>query len=564
MLNNQKKMLGYLESLVRILERVREAEIELTDQKESIETLSVSIRDRELLVPVVGAFSAGKSSLLNAIIGSSILPMDIKPETAIPTELRYDSQENLEAITVDGRTEICTLDKLSELHANAEKYRLLRLYMNRPVLKGIAPLVLVDMPGFNSPLDAHDRAISYYIGQGAHYLFVVSVEEGALQTQILRNIDEVVQMERSFGVCVNKADLKPAADVNNICAYISNQLEDEGFSAKVFPVSKNDISSVHEMLSGINPEQLFESIFQVDLVERNVTLEHSLSTAIEGFKGDKQANEEKVAEIENSLRALEAEREQQMQAANAKGIEPAVKEVLRSVRNRLAGVEENLARAALRSQDEMMRMVTSEVRSGLTLGLKRVTDNMSAHMVNEFSQHVSSSLRPELSLSSSSWTEPLLKTLQSQLLPSLMSSLGQEGTGAAAGGIAEWLSNMRAATPHPIVQVALTVLPMLVGPLFDRINQAQQLEQAKEAIRSQVLPEIESGLHAEVSAFLLKSQQEIVQAVAAAFDQQISAQKDILEKIIQQADSGNLETRINILESALSEVRALAASMSLA
>ena len=53
--------------------------------------------ERELLVPVVGAFSAGKSSLLNAIMGSSILPMDIKPETAIPTELRHDTHERIEA-----------------------------------------------------------------------------------------------------------------------------------------------------------------------------------------------------------------------------------------------------------------------------------------------------------------------------------------------------------------------------------------------------------------------------------------------------------------------------------
>ncbi len=559
MLDTQKALLDYLNSLAQVIENVRTAELDINGEPAQTQAFAQAVAERELLVPVVGAFSAGKSSLLNAIIGSSILPMDIKPETAIPTELRHDAQERLEALFADGRTERFGIEQLPALQERAEELQLLRLYINRPALKGLAPLVLVDMPGFNSPLDAHNKAIAHYIGEGAHYLFVVSVEEGSLHKQILRNMDEVTLMGRNFSVCVNKADLKPAADVQGICDYISEQLEDEGFPATVCAVSKNDISSVNAMLGSFNPEALFGSIFQPELLQQNFAIESTLCTALDGLNSDKESNEQKIAEIEDALRALEKEREQQTQANSAGNLERIVDEVLRSVHTRLAGSVDEMARAALRSQDEMTRIISDEVRSGLTVGLKRATDSMSAHMVNEFSQHVSGSLRPELHLTQSNWTDSLLQTLQTQLLPGLLSAIGGQA-GGAASALLTTVPGLAAARliPNPIVQVVVTILPSLLGALFGRISEGQKLEQAKDAIRTQVLPDVERGLRPEISSFLLQAQEEIVRAVSDAFDQQIKAQKDILEKINQQAESGNLEARIRVLEEALAEVRALA------
>ncbi|WP_333986302.1 dynamin family protein [Pseudomonas aeruginosa] len=208
MLKTQNNLLDYLKKLAQVIEKARTAEVEINGEPAQIQAFAQAVAERELLVPVVGAFSAGKSSLLNAIMGSSILPMDIKPETAIPTELRHDTHERIEAFFTDGRTEQYGVDQLPALQARAEQLKFLRLHLNRPALKELAPLVLVDMPGFNSPLDAHNKAIDRYIGDGVHYLFVVSVEEGALHQQIISNMDQVTVMERGFTVCINKADLK--------------------------------------------------------------------------------------------------------------------------------------------------------------------------------------------------------------------------------------------------------------------------------------------------------------------------------------------------------------------
>ena len=58
-----------------------------------------------LLVPVVGEFSAGKSTMLNKLIGRDMLAVSMKPETAIPAELYYSLEEYDEGVYADGRTE---------------------------------------------------------------------------------------------------------------------------------------------------------------------------------------------------------------------------------------------------------------------------------------------------------------------------------------------------------------------------------------------------------------------------------------------------------------------------
>lgn len=561
MLKTQNNLLDYLKKLAPVIEKARTAEVEINGEPAQIQAFAQAVAERELLVPVVGAFSAGKSSLLNAIMGSSILPMDIKPETAIPTELRHDTHERIEAFFTDGRTEQYGVDQLPALQARAEQLKFLRLHLNRPALKELAPLVLVDMPGFNSPLDAHNKAIDRYIGDGVHYLFVVSVEEGALHQQIISNMDQVTVMERGFTVCINKADLKPAADVQGICDYIREQLVDEGFEAEVCAVSKNDIASVKAMLGSFDPERIFGAIFENSLLGHNQYMQGILDTALKGLESSKEANARKIKDMEDALVALEQERQQQSEASQGGNLEGAADDILRAVRNRLAGSVDMLAQAALRSQDEMTRIISNEVRSCLTSGLKSATNSMSARMVAEFSQHVSGSLRTDVNLSQNqnNWTDSLLQTLQSQLLPGLLSGLGDKsgGTGTVITSMMSGMAAMRF-IPNPILQVVATILPSVLGAIFGGIGEGKKLEQAKEAIRTQVLPSVESHLRPQLLEFLLQAQEQIVQSVSKAFDERIKAQKEVLEKINKEAESGNLEARIGVLKDALAEVRALA------
>nr|WP_281728039.1 dynamin family protein [Helicobacter salomonis] len=131
-----------------------------------VQTLQAEIEHQELLIPVIGGFSAGKSSLLNAFLGRDILGVAITPETAIATELRYSTSERVEAVSDEGVVTSFALADLSHAQAQASQFNHLKVFLNSAQLQAIEPLILVDMPGYNAPIEAHNKALLRYGAAG--------------------------------------------------------------------------------------------------------------------------------------------------------------------------------------------------------------------------------------------------------------------------------------------------------------------------------------------------------------------------------------------------------------
>lgn len=91
MLKTQDIYLNYLEAVERLI-------VETPLPVDELGQLKEDLRHTELLIPVIGAFSAGKSSLINAFIGEDVLGVGLTPETELATELRYSSDPHLLAL----------------------------------------------------------------------------------------------------------------------------------------------------------------------------------------------------------------------------------------------------------------------------------------------------------------------------------------------------------------------------------------------------------------------------------------------------------------------------------
>ncbi|TVQ93228.1 MAG: DUF1971 domain-containing protein [Deltaproteobacteria bacterium] len=59
-------------------------------------------REGRFVVLLIGCFSSGKSSLLNALLGQPVLPVKVNPCTAILTELRHGEAPSVEVLRHDG------------------------------------------------------------------------------------------------------------------------------------------------------------------------------------------------------------------------------------------------------------------------------------------------------------------------------------------------------------------------------------------------------------------------------------------------------------------------------
>lgn len=167
-MNLQTKML-YSSTLRELIDIKKECGMNADttiDLKDAVDTMP-------LLVPVVGEFSAGKSTMLNNLIGKDILSVSMKPETAIPAELYYSADEYDEGVYTDGRAE-----RITDVAQAAGKYACVRRYINSSFLKTIEPIVLVDMPGFDSPVNEHSTAIFSYLDRGIHYAVLIPADGG--------------------------------------------------------------------------------------------------------------------------------------------------------------------------------------------------------------------------------------------------------------------------------------------------------------------------------------------------------------------------------------------------
>lgn len=72
-------------------------------------------RNGRFVVMLLGCFSSGKSTLLNALVGQPVLPVKVNPCTAILTELSYAETPSVEIRYRNGRTESLTVESFVEI-----------------------------------------------------------------------------------------------------------------------------------------------------------------------------------------------------------------------------------------------------------------------------------------------------------------------------------------------------------------------------------------------------------------------------------------------------------------
>ena len=125
-----------------------------------------AMRDRleaaRLRVLVAGEAKRGKSTLINALLGRSVLPSGVTPLTAVTTTVRYGDDQHAEARFLDGHDEKYALTALADLvtergnPGNRRGIAGVTVYLAAPVLAG--GVELVDTPGTGSVFEWDTRA----------------------------------------------------------------------------------------------------------------------------------------------------------------------------------------------------------------------------------------------------------------------------------------------------------------------------------------------------------------------------------------------------------------------
>ena len=276
---------------------------------DAVQKVHAEIEQAELLIPVVGSFSAGKSSMLNSFIGCQVLPVGIRPETELAAELRFDADERIEAIALDGRMERFALDGFDHIRLRAQQFRFLRVYVASPALQKIEPLVLVDMPGFGSAAVSHNKAIGNYLARGAHFIAAVSVEEGNITRSTESQLQDIIEMQRDLSIVVTKANLKPESDVADIATYIAEQVGDLTGSEPLVHVIGTDAAAIGRVLAAIDPEQLFAKLLGAQMKAMHYGLLENVNNELASLRHSEEENQQARAELTDAVSKIERKRD---------------------------------------------------------------------------------------------------------------------------------------------------------------------------------------------------------------------------------------------------------------
>jgi GTPase SAR1 family protein len=142
--------------------------------------LQEKLQNKTFQLVVLGQFKRGKTSLINALFGESLLPTAIVPLTSIITILQYGVAERITVLFLDGKTKEITRTELSEYVTESK---------NPTNEKGVAQVVfeypseylksgiqIIDTPGVGS-VYKHNTDVAYeFVPKADAGIFVVTAD----------------------------------------------------------------------------------------------------------------------------------------------------------------------------------------------------------------------------------------------------------------------------------------------------------------------------------------------------------------------------------------------------
>lgn len=533
-------MLPIQTSYASYLSELSELLVESNFSTDGINTLKRDIETTELLIPVIGSFSAGKSSLLNTLLDQDILPVGIVPETELATELRYADTPYILAIRKDEKIERFETPQMDEIKSRASEFTHLKCYLNNKFLKSLEPLVLVDMPGFGSSLSNHNKAISYYLPRGVFFLVLVSVEEGSLTNSMLRQLSELQSFKRDFMLLVSKANLRSEHEVQEVVNLLQDQVAvDFSKNHTVTSVGMNESKKIIQLLSQIYPDQIFKSLFEHQLINNFHSLIDSINFSKMALDKPDDISRSSIKNLEMALKKLEDDQKEMTDSLDKQHAYGVTERCISYIGMHLNRNLEELARLVIKGNQELFSAEISEIiRVRLSEKLQEEIKGVSKIAVDDFSVMLKS-IHADCDDDgvSTEWVSGLSSRIESSLdKVSVVSSRFEEiikdkiAKEEKINGTFKAVATILAVTTS-VIAPAIELMIIFLPEIVKLINKAGQQERTQNKIQSEVIPQIKAKLRPVILALTTEKLGNLVQDISQSFESEISEKMEVLQKM---------------------------------
>ncbi len=175
------------------------------------------------VLPIIGAFNAGKSSVLNALLGQNLLPTGIIPQVCPPVELMY-GDNSLSLIRGEVKQSV-DLSVLRDKSISLDGVTRIELRYKNALLNSIQNIKIVDLPGYGSGIEKHDRWIRNYLLNCNSYLLVVAADEPTLKHSFIQMLQSFPSNSKQVFVLLTKCDKIPQDEVQQCKKFISDTIK---------------------------------------------------------------------------------------------------------------------------------------------------------------------------------------------------------------------------------------------------------------------------------------------------------------------------------------------------
>ncbi len=211
---------------------------------------------------VVGRFSRGKSTLMNAILGGDHLPTGIVPLTSVITTVRYGSRPQVVLHFRDsGLNHEIPLAQLADYvtqkgnPGNIKRIAWTEIQLPVEILR--RGFFFVDTPGLGSPIIENTLTTERFLPQADAFILVTSYES-PLSEEEDRILERIGNTGKKLFVVINKQDTVTAAEREEARQFVSEQLTSRlgRVADPIYSISARQ--ALEAKLSG-NNQQLNES-----------------------------------------------------------------------------------------------------------------------------------------------------------------------------------------------------------------------------------------------------------------------------------------------------------------
>ena len=226
--------------LLKVLERIIN-EHGLVEFRTTLSIILDKLESNHFQIAVFGRVNSGKSSLLNQILETDVLPVGVNPITAVPTRIVHGPEPMLMVAFLDKKTERTEINRLPEFVSEpfnpGNIKHVTRIVAELPSKHLQDGVLFVDTPGLGSLATAGAAETLAYLPQCD--LGVVLVDAGSTLTQEdLSTFQSLYEAAIPAQVLLSKVDLLSPVDRDRSVRYITDQLSSQlDLKLSVHPVS---------------------------------------------------------------------------------------------------------------------------------------------------------------------------------------------------------------------------------------------------------------------------------------------------------------------------------------